>query len=82
MKNKIIFVDAINNEFIVASFKTQIEAFQCASLLEALNTNEKCFYAVEFKLKGQTVRKLPQDIRKTIYGSSELYDYLKPIFNA
>ena len=82
MKSKIILVNhSVNEETEVATFKSTIEAFQCASLLQALVNSENFIYYVDHWIKGKGHRRTqPDNIRIFVSNSLNLYEKLKPIF--
>lgn len=79
---KIIFIGNLNQETTVATFKKDVEAFQAASLFNAiLPLNSSFVYVVEYKVKGATKRTIPDNLRQTVDNLVNLKEHLKPIFN-
>lgn len=65
----------------VATFKSTLEAFQCAALLNAiLHPDSKYIYVVDHKHKGTNKRTQPDNLRQTVSNLTYLYEHLKPIF--
>lgn len=78
---KIIFIGQFNEETTVATFKKNVEAFQAASLFNAiLPINSSYCYVVEYKVKGQTKRTIPDQLKQTVSNLVNLKEHLKPIF--
>lgn len=71
MKCKVIHIDKLGNETIVATVRTFIEASNFRDLLQAkCNDQDNSYYQVEYKQKGATKRS----------GADSFYKML-PYFN-
>jgi hypothetical protein len=58
MKSKIVYIDKVGNETIVATFNTINEASVCRDLLQAkCSDQENCYYYVDAKINGQLTRR-------------------------
>lgn len=78
---KIILINGVMQETNIATFKSDIEAFQAASLFNAiLHDGSTYYYIVEYKAKGKVKRTIPDGLRQTVANLSTLYNHLKPIF--
>ena len=72
MKSKIILVKPYltDNETVVATFATSIEAFMCASLLQAQTNVEGFVYYVEYHTKGKGWRRTQPDSFTSLVNNS------------
>lgn len=81
MAAKIILISPSGSETKVANFKANIEAFQAASLFNAiLHPDSRHIYIVEYKAKGITRRTTPDTLKQTVSNITTLHEHLKPIF--
>ena len=72
MKSKIILVTPYltDNEILVATFTTSIEAFMCASLLQAQTNVEGYVYYVEHHVKGKGMKRTQPDSFASLVNNS------------
>jgi hypothetical protein len=78
---KIILIDPIGNETKVATFRADVEVFQCAAMLQAiLDKDSKYMYVVEHKYKGSNRRTTPDRFNCSIGSLIHLYNSIKPMY--
>jgi hypothetical protein len=82
MKAKVILTNPHNlPETLVGTFTSTVEAFQCASLLQAiLGEDSQYRYCIDHKHNGQLRRTQPDNIRIHISNLVTLHDTIKPLF--
>jgi hypothetical protein len=80
MKAKVILIDPANNETLVATFKSDIEAFQAASLFQALTVTNGYVYRIEHKHNGVLRRTAPQPFTQVVGNSPHLHELLDPLY--
>lgn len=81
MNSKIILCGPGNSETLVASFRSSVEAFQCAALLQAITNSDNYVYYVDCHIKGKGMRRIqPDSITSTVFNSPNLLAKLKPCF--
>lgn len=80
MSAKIMLING-TTETLVGTMKSNIEAFQAASLFNAMLTPEsKCYYVVDWKDGKTHKRSSPDNFCSTVSNISTLYHHLKFIF--
>ena len=77
MAKIIIINNATQEETLVATFRADVEAFQCASLFQAmLHPDTNMEYRVVVKRKGLTRYVTPDSFRTTLNNSVNLLNHL------
>ena len=78
---KIILIDELNNEHLVATFKCDSEAYMSASLLQSLLLpNSKKTYRVITKGKLGVRQSIPNSLSSYVGNIQPLYDSLRHLF--
>jgi hypothetical protein len=79
MKSKVILVNlATQEETLVATVKSSVEAFQFASLLQAMVVSENYIYYVDHFIKGKGGRRSqPDSFASMVNNSTHLTNLLK-----
>ena len=72
MKAKIILVDPVGNETVVATFRSTIEAFQAASLFQAICNTDNYTYYVDYHVKGKGFRRTQPDSLSSLVNNSKV----------
>lgn len=78
MKAKVIFINPIGQETIVATVKSDVEAFQIAALFQAiLPAQTTCRYVVEHKPKCSYLKRTtPDPFRHTVNNLIYLREHI------
>lgn len=79
MKSKVILVNlTTQEETLVATVKSNVEAFQFASLLQAMTVSENYIYYVDHAVKGKGMRRTqPDSFTSMVNNSIHLSSLLK-----
>ncbi len=78
---KIILIDELDNEHLVATFKTEIEAQMSASLLQALLLpDSKKHYRVITKTKQGVYSISPNSLSSYVGNIHQLYTSLRSVY--
>lgn len=83
MKSKVILIDSVGNETLVATFRSTVEAFQAAALFQnIIGENTSYSYYVDHLVKGKGMKRTaPDNLRATVSNITNLYNSLKPLYN-